>query len=184
MIILPYAPRRSLLFAFWWMFNLTLVFIMCIINLAFFPHISLFIWFLPPILLLLFVGYQWKAVPYFFYNAWNKIDRIVVSKHCRMVLLFIIYAIFTLVSMAGSRLRLGRPNTSGSMWSPASDENEYSAIMKQNNGKEWVKPFIYWARKSNNLWIFWLLPFFLLISVFQDQKTEKGTADSNIYTLF
>ena len=183
MFVLPSYRRRASVLAFWWILNLAVMIVLSIITLAFFQPLLL-LYSIPFVVLLLFTGLKWNSLPVFVYRAWAKIDSMIVSKICRMVLLVIIYSIFTVVSVAGSILRLSRPDIQNSMWSPASQGNEYSMIMKQKNDKKWIRPFLYWARTSGNLWIFLLLPFLLLLSVFQEQKTETITSDSNVYTLF
>ncbi len=187
MITMPFPPRRAFLMSFWMIMSL-------IGGLSAGTFLAIMIsakWLILGIgisFLLTLPGLILKRATLFAYRVWNRLAR-EYSRFARQWLMFITYYVLLMVvGRSGSSLKLAKPIEGKSMWEPfkvhvATDHgNPNGNIIEEYNHKSWISAFLFWAKNSSNWWACCLLPFFMLISVLDDDG--ESTSPTNIYTLF
>lgn len=114
-------------------------------------------------------------------EAYARIVRLLIKVIC-------FFLVFVAVGRGGSELVLDRKSTRGSMWVPRGVTprehfaQDYEGAGDNSSERAWIGSYIRWAKNSGNLWAVMLLPFLVLLSVFEPE--EERSFPDNIYTLF
>ena len=132
-------------------------------------------------------AYAWPQVWSMAYRAWNKLARH-YSQFARLYLLGLCYMIISSISLAGPASAFSRKSVAGSGWIARhpSVRPSYNGLehIQGGQGKHpgWVHSYVSWATTSRQLWTLTLLPFLIVLSLFE-ANDEKGISSST-YTLF
>lgn len=120
------------------------------------------------------------------YRLWNRIAR-GYARLARAALLAVCYGVVALVGVAGTALRLRRPEPGESLWL-ARDTLATEAYGSQHDrpgkawhGRQWAA-VLAWAARTGNGWAVFLVPFLALVATLEED--ERRDVPVGIYTLF
>lgn len=139
--------------------------------------------------MVLFVpGMRRKQMIYIVYRLWNGL----ATRICSIAQVFIMgicfYIVFVAVGRAGSFLLLDKPHSDQSLWFPRetislkSLKSQGTVSEESLNKQNWVSEIFSWICQTKNFWAVGLIPFFVLLSVFE--KNKEAEMPTDIYTLF
>jgi len=122
------------------------------------------------------------------YRIWNKAAKL----YARFASIYIMVVAFHLVvqvmgTMTSSRQMLRSTNLS-SFWNPLGSVSARSYASQHLSGDElpdkasWPLNYLFWSWRTRNIPAMFLLPFLMMISVFQSEY--EASKPSDIYTLF
>ena len=121
------------------------------------------------------------------YRLWVRASRL-YARTARYLVLALCYGmVFVAVGVAGSALRLRRPEAGDSLWEAGRTlttdtyRSQHETAKASESGSRW-RAVVTWAAESGNAWAFALVPF-LLLSVALDTD-EEAPYPVGIYTLF
>ena len=187
-MLLPFPANIFQLKGFWLVISLTIgLLIGYFLNILFSP-----IWFASSIFITFGIAMPGLIRPRIAtmpYRAFNKLVRILT--HCvkEWILIVCFFVVYTAGGKNGSFKQLDRPRESESLWVPRyqdssgiHDTNNVVVVPKSTHGS-WFFTFVRWAIKSGNWWMFCLLPYMILLSIFKKEKVTTTLSD-NIYTLY
>lgn len=118
-------------------------------------------------------------------KIWSKIARRVRKLARQYVLLIMRYVIFPIISLAGSKMVLEKPEVS-SLWLSWGGKSGQELISKQP-GENWIIQYLSWTFKkgnSKNHWAIFLLPFILILQAAEEPGDGPSPESLMIYTLF
>jgi hypothetical protein len=122
------------------------------------------------------------------YRVWNRLARDFAHYASLLLMGICFYIIFVAVGRAGSSLRLARPTATQSLWvprktlAPTTYGNQHAIATEGSLKKGQIASLFSWALHSGNLWTCCLLPFLILLSLFETE--QENSVPAGIYTLF
>jgi len=178
MMTLPFPPRRSELAAFWLVLNgglaLGLAIVLIIVGRSDLLWLALALPSGLALLGLLRRDFQMRCFSY-----WRRGARTAASAFQRWVLLVTYYVVISLVARGGSSIKTRSPDAA---WSAFREETGLDASFSGGDGA-WMLQIVRSARAPDRIWWLALLPFLMMISLFQGKSGEKDIP-TNIYTLY
>lgn len=133
-------------------------------------------------------GYLWPQLISLPYRVWNRLARDFARCASLLLMSICFYIILVAVGRAGSSLSLARPTATQSSWvpretlAPTTYNNQHGIPTEGSLSQGWIATLFSWALHSGNLWTCCLLPFLMLLSLFETE--EENSAPTDIYTLF
>jgi hypothetical protein len=131
-------------------------------------------------------GIRWPWIAALPYRLWNKLAHTFSSCARFYVMSICFYLVFIVAGRCGSSLKLAPPSPGDSLWAPRGpglDGGWQEVSLDGSSRKGWVSAYLSHAVRSGNGWACCLLPFFLLLALFEAEETH-GIPPSSIYTLY
>jgi hypothetical protein len=189
MITLPdFPPRRAFLLSFWIILSCGFGLAMAILMISSVAPSWGFLALVTAVLAAA-LGITWPQFAALPYRAWNKIARLLSEMGRFWILSVCYYTFFFPVGSLGSQLKLAPPLPNESFWVPREgpdvEPQFQSATIAPENffEREWTAAYVSSCREPGRLWALFLLPFLLLLRVFEIEDS-KSSVPANIYTLY
>ncbi|MGE0821930.1 MAG: hypothetical protein AB7G75_05145 [Candidatus Binatia bacterium] len=185
MLTLP-APRPAYLKSFWLVTSLSLM----VAGILFLP--VRFPWGLGGCALgagtLVWIGMRWPVVASKPYRVYNLVAGRVARMGSFAVMGVCFYLVVVALGRQGATLQLSHPGAMQSSWVPRlplareAYHSQFSHLMTHTSQTGWITELCLWAFRPGNRWACWVLPFVVLLWLFDDGREHEVPAD--IYTLF
>jgi hypothetical protein len=134
-------------------------------------------------------GLIWPHATAMAFRAWNKLARLFANAARLYVTRVCLYTIFPVVGLFGSTMTMDRPASLDTGWARRrfprtaayGSTADLDAPTPSNSG--WLRDYASWASRSGRPWTLGLVPFLILLSVFEEEAPAIPP-DHDIYTLY
>lgn len=187
MMMLPSPPRRGSVRSFWLVISVLAGSLSGALA-AVFLSAQWFVMGLVLVPMIALPGLVWPRAVSGVYEAWNG----VAGFYCRAARVLVkgicFYLVLAPANWTSSSLRLRRPPSGQSLWTPRRTlpamtyGSQYDGGGGDSLRTGWILRLLSWTVRSGNIWALSLLPFMVMLSALETD--EEISFPSNIYTLF
>jgi hypothetical protein len=149
---------------------------------------GVFVYAAPAILCGCLVGLVYPGLIRIPYRIWNKSAKLFARFACVYIMALSFHLIVRWAGLAAPSGECSKPGTASSSWVPHGPAttpaygSQYQAADACSARASWPVGYLAWAWRTGNITAIFLLPFLMMLSVFQPE--EEASQLSDIYTLF